>query len=326
MSEIKCEVIRDLLPLVIDEAASEESKQLVMQHVENCEGCKGYYSGMTVGISRSAAVPESDKAFVRLGKRMKRKLSLKKLLVWMLVIFVVCVGAFFAWDQAQMWVDMDHSSFTAQLAYDYDGKVYVKIDNNGGPGSYHVLGTDRYDSILYITPKKPAFTLKKGTDHSIEFIYELRMTEDGLCVTYYDYHEYINEFGHVSTERREVVIPIKYVRFGTYDNYTTLYAPGDKLVSLEEIHNEAFTVGDEEYPLLAGKNKPEVQATPEPLPVEVEGKSGMIEEMSQPTPKPIPQPEMTETGAQPENSAEMPKVGDVTLSGQTADAPQDGAA
>jgi len=35
-----CEVIRDLLPLYVDDACSEASKQLVRQHIEACENCK----------------------------------------------------------------------------------------------------------------------------------------------------------------------------------------------------------------------------------------------------------------------------------------------
>jgi len=72
MGKIKCEVVRDLMPLVIDDVASEESKQLVHAHMADCEGCKGYYAGMTVGISRNTTVPDSDKTFIRLGKRHRR--------------------------------------------------------------------------------------------------------------------------------------------------------------------------------------------------------------------------------------------------------------
>lgn len=334
MSKIKCEVIRDLMPLVIDEVASEESKQLVMQHMETCEGCKGYYSGMTAGISRSAAVPESDKAFIRLGKRMKRKLSFKKLLIWTLVVFVVCVGALFAWDQAHRWVVADHSNFVAQLAYDYDGKVYLKVDNQSGNGWYHSFGVERYGAIYYITPHEYAFTLKSGSDHAIQNIYELEMTEEGLCVAYYDYYEEIDEYGRVRSESREVRIPIEYVRFGTYDNYTTLYAPGDRLASLEEIHNDAFTVSDEEYPLIADKNMSAEESTPALIPEGSGEMSDSLGTMLQPTPAPVLQHEDSESmnrtagesaqpthapETQPEVAGDMPEVGDVALPGQIGD-------
>ncbi|SDG58313.1 zf-HC2 domain-containing protein [Desulfosporosinus hippei] len=38
--KVSCEIIRDLLPLVKDNVASEESINLVSEHLKNCESCK----------------------------------------------------------------------------------------------------------------------------------------------------------------------------------------------------------------------------------------------------------------------------------------------
>ena len=40
----KCEIIRDLLPLVQDGVASEASCRLVREHLETCEECRSAYS------------------------------------------------------------------------------------------------------------------------------------------------------------------------------------------------------------------------------------------------------------------------------------------
>jgi len=39
---MKCEVIRDLLPLYVDGVASEESRALIEEHLKTCEGCREY--------------------------------------------------------------------------------------------------------------------------------------------------------------------------------------------------------------------------------------------------------------------------------------------
>ena len=39
---IKCEVVRDLLPLYVDGVASEESCTLIEEHLKECEDCKEY--------------------------------------------------------------------------------------------------------------------------------------------------------------------------------------------------------------------------------------------------------------------------------------------
>ena len=40
MKQIPCEVIEDLIPLVIDGAASEPSKALVCEHIKTCDSCR----------------------------------------------------------------------------------------------------------------------------------------------------------------------------------------------------------------------------------------------------------------------------------------------
>ena len=38
--KISCNVIEDLLPLYVDEAASEDSRQLVEEHLKGCPSCR----------------------------------------------------------------------------------------------------------------------------------------------------------------------------------------------------------------------------------------------------------------------------------------------
>ena len=45
MNEISCNVCMDLIPLVQDGIASEDSREAVEQHIKNCESCAACYSG-----------------------------------------------------------------------------------------------------------------------------------------------------------------------------------------------------------------------------------------------------------------------------------------
>ncbi len=40
---IPCDIILDLIPLVKDDVASDESKRVVMEHIKNCDGCKSEF-------------------------------------------------------------------------------------------------------------------------------------------------------------------------------------------------------------------------------------------------------------------------------------------
>lgn len=50
-----CNIIRDLIPLVKDDVASEESKAMVLSHIQECEPCRALYDSQP-------APPETDTA------------------------------------------------------------------------------------------------------------------------------------------------------------------------------------------------------------------------------------------------------------------------
>lgn len=44
---MECNVVKDLIPLYIDDCCSEESAKLVKEHLESCPGCKEYYESIS---------------------------------------------------------------------------------------------------------------------------------------------------------------------------------------------------------------------------------------------------------------------------------------
>lgn len=45
MNQISCDICMDLLPLVNDGVASEDSQKAVLRHIETCDTCKALYTG-----------------------------------------------------------------------------------------------------------------------------------------------------------------------------------------------------------------------------------------------------------------------------------------
>ena len=43
MEKINCNVIQDILPLYIEDAVSEDTKELVEEHLQDCEICQRVY-------------------------------------------------------------------------------------------------------------------------------------------------------------------------------------------------------------------------------------------------------------------------------------------
>ena len=99
MNEIKCEVIRDLLPLYHDGVCSEESKKLVEEHLASCEGCREELIGMDAVLPEPMADSEAEtlRAMGSAWGKVKKRTFRKGLRVGLaiLVCAALCVGLFF---------------------------------------------------------------------------------------------------------------------------------------------------------------------------------------------------------------------------------------
>ena len=89
MADITCEVIRDLLPLYVDEVLSSDSRSLVEKHLETCEGCTDYYHMLKEPEGNYKQMRKTDEkaAF----KRIKGTLKKKRLIT--ILVTAACVAA-----------------------------------------------------------------------------------------------------------------------------------------------------------------------------------------------------------------------------------------
>ena len=56
---MNCDIIKDLLPLYIDECCSEDSKRLVEEHIGGCADCRRAYNEMRSHVGETPASPSS---------------------------------------------------------------------------------------------------------------------------------------------------------------------------------------------------------------------------------------------------------------------------
>lgn len=80
MNKITCEICKDLLPLVKDGIASEDSRLAVEEHIKVCESCKALYDGF---VEEALVNPDLER---ELGK-LKKKLQTFSAIVLMFGIF-----------------------------------------------------------------------------------------------------------------------------------------------------------------------------------------------------------------------------------------------
>lgn len=96
---MKCEIIRDLLPLYIDGLTSKESNQEIEKHLKNCEECQKYYQEMTGYIDNFSVITNEEIEDVNLIKKIKKKNRKKALGIFVgaFVLSGVLMGVGFHW-------------------------------------------------------------------------------------------------------------------------------------------------------------------------------------------------------------------------------------
>lgn len=96
---MKCEIIRDLLPLYIDGLTSKEGNQEIEKHLKNCEECQKYYQEMTGDIDNFSVITNEEIEDVNLIKKIKKKNRKKALGIFVgaFVLSGVLMGVSFHW-------------------------------------------------------------------------------------------------------------------------------------------------------------------------------------------------------------------------------------
>ena len=87
---IKCDVIRDLLPLYMDDLVSEETKRLVEEHLEQCEDCRKYLEELKT--SEEQAVSREFAGELEPLRKIKRKALVNRIALLILALIIAAAG------------------------------------------------------------------------------------------------------------------------------------------------------------------------------------------------------------------------------------------
>lgn len=110
MNDVKCTIIQDLLPLYVDKVCSNDSAELVKNHLRFCPECKRLYDEMTTDLEGGLPTPEVD------GKKAFQ--SLRTNLIWIAVALATMVGCFVAnFSGAWMGGPANIGQFIATILY-----------------------------------------------------------------------------------------------------------------------------------------------------------------------------------------------------------------
>ena len=97
--KVSCEIIKDLLPLYLDNVCSNDSKAAIDEHLTACENCKSELQAMqtSLPINRAKQNINEAEAVKRLSKRWKKGMNkslLKGIFITVLVIAALALIAY----------------------------------------------------------------------------------------------------------------------------------------------------------------------------------------------------------------------------------------
>ena len=122
---VKCDVIQDLLPLYIDDVASEGSREEIDEHLKSCPVCQEVLQNMQ-SISDPARI-NVDKAEIGAFKKMKKKLRVKSILI---AIASVLATLTFIYGVFIHTIAVPFNSEKISLDVGYDTVVNINFEGN----------------------------------------------------------------------------------------------------------------------------------------------------------------------------------------------------
>ncbi len=85
---MNCNIVKDLIPLYIDECCSEESQNIIKEHLENCEDCKKVFNDMS---SDCHTVSEPVK-IIKLNRINERRASVLQSVLLFVSFALIAIG------------------------------------------------------------------------------------------------------------------------------------------------------------------------------------------------------------------------------------------
>ncbi|WP_350454374.1 zf-HC2 domain-containing protein [Slackia heliotrinireducens] len=180
---VTCGVVRDLLPLYVDDVVGAETRAMVDAHLQSCAGCQGYLDGMN-SVVQIPVAPKQGLEDAKVLRGLKRFIRNKRLLTGLGTAVAVLVACCLAVGLM--------NSYEWDVPYSEDINVYQNGDgyvNLQYTGAGHVMLDSYWDEagVMNVSCRQSFW------DRYVEPIYDNGMDEfvlsdsfDIIEVRYYD--------------------------------------------------------------------------------------------------------------------------------------------
>ncbi len=192
----ECNIVRDLLPLYIENMASEESREFIEAHLSKCPECNAFYFAMTESGEENIADEEAQKKILTL--RVVKKKLLKRIVISVIsiilsiaILIVAGVGVYeyvdkqnktaeidygesewYSLEDRKAAIDMIFYQYINSLDFGYDVKsvrfagdaecLNAWKECNENPNRVTKIDDYRDIMVIYISMKTPAWADNKS--------------------------------------------------------------------------------------------------------------------------------------------------------------------
>lgn len=140
MSKLDCPIVRDLLPLYIDQVVSPETAQAVAEHLEDCPDCRREYESLKADLPETPAEEaDTSRQFGDFIKRVKWKQKLSDGLT--ILLLLAALLAIFIWQPPRV---KANEGVTVYRTYQFEDKEW-------GPSFFLVYSTPMYGGQISST-------------------------------------------------------------------------------------------------------------------------------------------------------------------------------
>lgn len=195
---VPCKVIKDLLPLYLDKVCSEESRNIVEEHLKECPDCRKFHDELvaadSIQIDPETAECERQKAASL--KSVKKRIAGKQIIIALIVVLAIIIAGFIVRGILKNTIETVEYNDNLSAAM-VDGSLVGRLQG----------------SRLYETGSKRIDTALNGQEKSFLFFYVVNTKWDD----YTTYDEVYSEFLLCPKEKGADSIDAVYYYTGNYD-------------------------------------------------------------------------------------------------------------
>lgn len=139
MKKVNCNIIRDILPLYVDGVASQDTKDMVEEHLQSCENCRNELAKMQqiLSLPSNQAVRMKDSHLLKGLQRHWRK---KKIIIACVTIFITAAVLLTGYQVVQN-VGAVHDVFFPM--------IQTIVSSEEGEAAWQTLHFDTEDYLIF---------------------------------------------------------------------------------------------------------------------------------------------------------------------------------